>query len=132
MNIGTIRLLNSIKNASMTNTELVCVNSNKLVQSVIKILYREGLILSFKVRRKKNYINNTSEVLVYLRYFYNKSVLTRLRIISSPSRKIHISYKNLTRICCKNRVFIFSTIKGLLTLDECKKNRVGGILFFIC
>lgn len=132
MNIGTIRLLNSIKNASMTNTDLVCVNSNKLVQSVIKILYREGLILSFKVRRKENYLNNTSEVLVYLKYYFEKSNLTRLKIISSPSRKIHISYKNMTRISCKGRVVIFSTTKGLLTLDECRKHRVGGILLFIC
>jgi len=132
MNIGTIRLLNSIKNASMTNTDLVCVNSNKLVQSVIKILYREGLILSFKVRRKENYLNNTSEVLVYLKYYYEKSNLTRLKIISSPSRKIHMSYKNMTRISCKGRVVIFSTIKGLLTLDECRKHRVGGVLLFIC
>jgi len=132
MNIGTIRLLNSIKNASMTNTDLVCVNSNKLVQSVIKILYREGLILSFKVRRKENYLNNTSEVLVYLKYYFEKSNLTRLKIISSPSRKIHMSYKNMTRISCKGRVVIFSTIKGLLTLDECRKHRVGGILLFIC
>jgi small subunit ribosomal protein S8 len=132
MNIGTIRLLNSIKNASMTNTDLVCVNSNKLVQSVIKILYREGLILSFKVRRKENYLNNTSEVLVYLKYHFEKSNLTRLKIISSPSRKIHISYKNMTRISCKGRVVIFSTTKGLLTLDECRKHRVGGILLFMC
>lgn len=132
MNIGTIRLLNSIKNASMANADLVCVNSNKLVQSVIKILYREGLILSFKVRRKENYVNNTSEVLVYLKYFFEKSNLTRLKIISTPSRKIHISYKNMTRISCKGRVVIFSTTKGLLTLDECRRHRVGGILLFIC
>lgn len=132
MNIGTIRLLNSIKNASITNTEFVCVNSNKLVQSVIRIMYREGLILSYKVRRKENYFNNTSEVLIYLRYYYNKSILKRLKIISSPSRKIHISYKNITRISCKNRVFIFTTTKGLLTLDECKKKKVGGILLFVC
>jgi len=130
MNIGTIRLLTCIKNASITNTELICVNSNKLVQSVIRILYREGLILSYKIRKKDNYINNTSEVLVHLRYLYNRSIGENLKIISSPSRKIHISYKNITRIGAKNRIFIFSTTRGLLTLNDCKKYKVGGILLF--
>ena len=132
MNTVTIRLLNILKNSSITNTEFVCVNSNQLAQSIVKILYREGYILSFKFRKKENYTNNTSEILVYLRYLYNKSNLRKLKIISSPSRKISISYKQLTRISSKNKLFLFSTTKGLLTLEECKQKKVGGILFFIC
>jgi ribosomal protein S8 len=132
MNIETIRILNVIKNGSLVNLENVITDSNKLSQKILSFLYKEGLILSYRLRRKANYYNNTSEILVQLRHYFGKPILRKLKVMSFPSKTMCISYKSICRISAKNKIFVFSTTKGLLTLDECKRFRVGGILLFVC
>lgn len=132
MNTETIKILYALKNGSLVNLESITTNSNKLSQSILKFLYKEGFILSYKIKQKLNYHNNTSEIDVQLRHYFGKPVLNKIKLMSFPSKPLHISYKSLCRINEKNKVFVFSTIKGLLTLNECKKFKVGGILLFIC
>ena len=132
MNIETIRILNVIKNGSLVNLESVVTDSNKLSQSILKFLYKEGLILSYKIKKKSKFYNNTSEILIQLRHYFGKPVLRKLKVLSFPSKPMCISYKSICRISAKNKVFAFSTIQGLLTLNECKKQRLGGVLLFVC
>lgn len=132
MNIQTIKFLNKLKNASLINNEFITVDSNKFIHLLLKFLYKEGFILSFKIKEKDSFHNNTTEALVILRYFYNKPIFRDLKIISSPSKNTVLSYRSLSRITSKKNILVFSTIKGLLSLDECKKFKVGGILLFIC
>jgi small subunit ribosomal protein S8 len=132
MNIETIKFLNQLKNASLVNHESIKVDSNKLIKNLLKLLYKEGYILYYRIKKKESFYNSTTESIVNLRYFYNKSIFKNLKIISSPSNKRYFSLINISRMISKKNLFVFSTNKGLLTLNECKKLRVGGVLLFVC
>ena len=132
MNIETIRILNVIKNGSLVNLERVITDSNQLSQKILSFLYKEGLILSYRLRKKANYYNNTSEILVQLRHYFGKPVLRRLKVMSFPSKPLCVSYKSICRISAKNKIFVFSTTRGLLNLDECKRFKLGGVLLLVC
>ena len=131
MNIETIKFLNQLKNASLVNHENVCVKSNRLIQSLLKLLYKEGVILSFRTKKFEP-LKFTFKSFINLRYFYNKAIFKHLKIMSSPSKRRYFCLKNICRISSKKNIFVFSTNKGLLTLNGCKKLKVGGVLLFIC
>ena len=121
-----IKALNKLKNASLINKEVVYLNFDLKYFEVLRVLYREGFIQGYKID-KKNY-----QTIVYLRFFQNKSVLDRLRFLSVPSRERFISYKDLCLINNKKTFVLLSTNKGLRTIFECKKQKLGGkLLFFI-
>ena len=132
MNIKTINFLTQLKNASITNRETVRLESNRFILSLLKVLYKEGFILSYRIKKKKDFFNKTSEAIVNVRYVHNKPVFKNLKIISSPSFQKLVSLKNISRLVAKKKFFLFSTNLGLLTLNECKKMHVGGFLLFVC
>ena len=121
-----IKALNKLKNASLINKEVVYLNFDLKYFEVLRVLYREGFIQGYKID-KKNY-----QTIVYLRFFQNNSVLDRLRFLSVPSRERFISHKDLCLINNKKTFVLLSTSKGLRTIYECKKQKLGGkLLFFI-
>ncbi len=120
-----IKALNKLKNASLTNKEVVYLNFDLKYFEVLRVLYREGFIQGYKID-KKNY-----QTIVYLRFFQNNSVLDRLRFLSVPSRERFISYKDLCLINNKKTFVLLSTNKGLRTIFECKKQKLGGKLLFL-
>ena len=125
MCITLIKCLIKIKNASNLNKEVVYLNFNIKYLKILKILYREGFIQGFKLDLQ-NY-----QTIVYLRFFQNKRVIDRLKFLSIPSREHFISYKDLSMINNKKTFILLSTNKGLRSLYECKKQKLGGKLLFL-
>jgi len=125
MCITLIKCLIKIKNASNLNKEVVYLNFNIKYLKILKILYREGFIQGFKLDLQ-NY-----QTIVYLRFFQNKKVIDRLKFLSIPSREHFISYKDLSMINNKKTFILLSTNKGLHSLYECKKQKLGGKLLFL-
>ena len=124
MNNQLIKMLIALKNASLAKQKTVRVTNTPLTLSCLSVLYREGLILS--------YTNNNldSKVLVKLRFFEGNCLTTNIRIISKVS---HIKYLDSCEICrmnLGNYTGFFLTNKGIQTLEECKANKVGGVLAF--
>ena len=129
MNTQAINLLNRLKNASLSNNELISVPYSKFILDILLILYKEGFIQSFSVVEGDSF---KKEISIYLRYYFNKSSLRKLKIVSSPSRVTHLDYNSLSKISIKRNVLFLSTNLGLLTAIECKRKKIGGILLFIC
>jgi ribosomal protein S8 len=129
MNTQTINFLNTIKNASLSNNEIVSLPYNKFILNLLVVLYKEGFVQSFKVYQSDS---SKRKIDIVLRYYYNKSSLKSLKIVSSPSRVKYLDYNSLTKISVKKSVLFLSTSLGILTAVECKKKKIGGILFFIC
>lgn len=48
MNTETIKVLSHLKNNSLANKKSATINTNKLTNQIISLLYKEGYILSFK------------------------------------------------------------------------------------
>lgn len=132
MNINTITLLSQLRSASLNKKESVMLEINNFTITVLDSLYNEGLILSYTIVRKKGFLNNTKTAIVHIRYVNGKPVFENLKILSSPSFTRIISIKNICRLNPKKENFFFSTNKGILSLQECKNKRIGGILLFMC
>ena len=133
MNNNTINLIIKLKNASLSRKEKILVNCNCLSESLIKILYKEGFIQSFKVvEAAENDLIKNKKILVIFRYFFNKPLLSSLRVLSKPSHVRYMKFSDISNISDKKFVFFFSTNKGILTSVECKKRKVGGKLLFMC
>ena len=133
MNNNTINLIIKLKNASLSRKEKILVRCNSLSESLIKILYKEGFIQSFKLIEEKDiFLEKTKKLLVTFRYFFNKPLLSGLRILSKPSHVRYMKFSDISNISDRKFVFFFSTNKGILTSLECKKRKIGGKLLFMC
>ena len=129
MNNKIIKLLISLKNAAKIKQLTTKVPLTKTNFLVIKLLYSEGLIQSFSISRD---VNSSHHFLINLRYSFDKSVLSSLRIVSKPSLSKYIKY---TDVCRFSNNFFFaalSTDKKFKSLYDCKKLRLGGQFLFIC
>jgi len=126
MNKSISNFVIQLKNSSLINKELLNVRLENTILKIITLLYKEGFIQSFEVNLK------TKNILIYLRYSFNKSVLKNIKLISLPSKQLSIKYKELTKISSNNNFILVSTSKGLKTFLECKKNHLGGKIFFLC
>lgn len=129
MNNKVIKLLVSLKMASLQNHITAIVPFSSVNSTVLRLLYEEGFIQSFSVFKKKE---KNFFFCVTLRYSFNKSLLSHIRIISKPSLPRYLSFNDICRISTKVFFGVMSTDDKLVTLDNCKKNCSGGQLIFIC
>jgi small subunit ribosomal protein S8 len=129
MNIKIAKLIISLKNASKIRqtTTLVPFNTSNLL--VLTLLYNEGLIQSFLLKKNNN---KTINIQVYLRYSEGKDVLFSLKLISKPSLSRYFSYHELCFISNKFSFGALSTDKQIISLSDCKKLGVGGQFLFVC
>jgi|TARA_B110000967_G_scaffold209162_1_gene264085 small subunit ribosomal protein S8 len=130
MNINLIKFLSKLKNASISKQEVVSIDYNKLCLGVVKLLYKEGFIQSFSIKKISFSSNVELKIFITLRYFNNKPIFKNLKIVSTPSRLNYLNIKDLSKISNKKIILILSTNKGLLTSLECKKHKIGGKLLF--
>jgi ribosomal protein S8 len=126
MNYTTIKFLINIKNASLGTNETLIVSYDSFSLSILKILYNSGLIQGYSAL-------DSNKVIIYLRKVFNKTLTRELKLISTPKTKVSLDYKAITRLKKNtNSLMFFSTDQGLFTINECKKNKIGGVLLFIC
>ena len=132
MNNSMLYVLMSLKNAALAKKSFVKLNIARKNIPLIKLLYNKGLIQSVQIlNSEKKYVDNTLVVL-YIRYYYNNSLLEKLKIVSSPTKKKIIQLKDVARLSESNNILFFSTSLGLKTLLECKKDKTGGVVLFTC
>jgi len=63
---------------------------------------------------------------IYLKYNNKLPVIKTIKSISKPSLKVYYSLKQVWKINLNQDLLILSTNKGILSLDSCKKLKVGG------
>ena len=115
-------MLIRIKNGQMRKKEFIEVYpKSKMKIEILKILKKEGFIEDYEEKEKS--------IVVKLRYFPDGSpVITDLKRISKPSRRVYVSYKELKPVMNGIGIAILSTPKGILTDKDAKKLKVGGEL----
>lgn len=118
-NIGDV--LTQIRNANLIKSSSTLIPNTRSNGQILKILHNEGFIKSFKVLSSKHLLLN-------LKYIgRNKHpILTNLRRISKPGRRIYTNYKEVPTILGGLGIVILSTSKGILTDREAKFQRIGG------
>jgi len=126
MNNFLIKILIQLKNASFKKKEVVYVVYDKTLISILKILYKEGLIQSFNV------FSETKAIKIFLRYSINQTSFLNLKFLSTPSRLVYVTSYQLLKINIKSSFVVVSTSQGILTLVDCKRRHLGGQMLFLC
>lgn len=126
MNNKITKFLNILKNASLARKNIVVVSNNHLLLKCTEALYKEGLILSYSTFKE----NNENKLSIKLRNVDDIVLTNKIKAVSKPTYIRYLPYHQLCRLTLKEKTGFFSTNKGILTLEECKRNRVGGVFSF--
>jgi small subunit ribosomal protein S8 len=70
--------------------------------------------------------NDSNSLKIFLKYKNGKPVINTIKVISKPSKRIYWSIKQIWKINSSKNFIIFSTNKGLKSVIDCKKLRIGG------
>jgi len=116
----------SIKNGQLARRNFIYNTRKKICESFLKILWQEGFIIGYKVDTI-----NKNKLKIFLKYKKNQPVINSLKPISKPSRRIYYSIKQIWKIDSSKSFIIFSTNKGLKSILDCKKLRIGGEPFIV-
>ncbi len=115
--------LTRIRNASMRKLEVTKLLHSKMMESIVDIFQKKGYIESYNVVEEegnKKYIN------VVLKYENDKPVITEIKRISKPGRRIYRGKEDIKRFKNGYGTIVVSTSKGVLANDVAYKEGVGG------
>nr|YP_009268252.1 Ribosomal protein S8 [Ostreobium quekettii]ANG44432.1 ribosomal protein S8 [Ostreobium sp. OS1B]SBQ76956.1 Ribosomal protein S8 [Ostreobium quekettii] len=114
-------VLTQIRNANLIKSLSTLVPNTSANYQILRILQKEGFIKSFNILSKKHFI-------IYLKYTgrNRRPILTNMRRISKPGRRVYTSYKEIPSILGGLGIVILSTSKGILTDREARFQGVGG------
>ena len=116
-------MLTRIRNAQTARHETVSVETSIMKKSIAQILLDEGYISAFEeVENGKN-----KDIVITLKYVNkNQKVITGLKRISKPGRRIYAACEELPKVLGGLGIVIVSTSKGVMTDREARKLGIGG------
>jgi len=116
--------LTRIRNSIMAKQRVVEIPSSKLKQSITKILFDKGYILSYKFEESKIQGN----IKIALKYHPQTKVpaIKKLVRVSKPGLRKYVDTENMPRVLNGLGVAILSTSKGVITDKEARNLNVGG------
>jgi small subunit ribosomal protein S8 len=116
-------MLTRIRNAQTAKHETVSVESSIMKKSIAQILLDEGYISAFEEVENGKFKN----IVISLKYVNkNQKVITGLKRISKPGRRIYASCEDLPKVLGGLGIVIVSTSKGVMTDREARKLGIGG------
>lgn len=116
-------MLTRIRNAQAVKHETILFPHSALLWNIVKVLERTRFLKKATRKGKK------PKRVIELELDYNDAknpVISELRRISKPGRRIYKKVKELRPIKNGIGVAILSTPKGLLTDREARKQNMGG------
>ena len=112
-------LFSKIKNGYLAKKTKIVQQKSKQSINILNILVKEGFIKGYK-------INSKNQLDIYLKYRKNKAVITEIKRLSKPGKRLYLTNKDLYKK--KTGFYIISTSIGILTDLQAKKLNVGGEL----
>jgi small subunit ribosomal protein S8 len=119
--------LTCVRNALRAKQRKVDVPASKLKTELARVLLRERYINNYKVIED----GRQGTLRIYLKYTPDEvSVITGLRRVSTPGRRVYLGKKKLPRVMGGMGAAILSTSRGLMTDREAREAGLGGE--FVC
>jgi len=117
-------MLTRIRNAQTARHESVSVETSIMKKSIAQILLDEGCIAAYdEVDSGKT----NKDLVITLKYVNkNQKVITGLKRISKPGRRIYAGCEELPKVLGGLGIVIVSTSKGVMTDREARKLGIGG------
>ena len=115
-------MLTRIRNAQTARHDSVSLETSIMKRSIAQILLDEGYISAFEeVDAGKN-----KNLVISLKYVNKSKVITGLKRISKPGRRIYAGAQDLPKVLGGLGIVIVSTSKGVMTDREARKLGIGG------
>lgn len=115
-------MLTRIRNAIQIKAEKVDIPISKIKLEIAKILKEEGFIRAYKVLKDRK----QGILRVIPKYFDNESVISGLKRISKPGRRVYVGSKEIPVVMGGLGIAIITTSKGIFSDKACKRDGVGG------
>jgi len=111
-----------IRNASKAKKEEAYVPYSNSLLRICEILKNEGYLENFKEVDLEGF----KKIKVYLKYEDKESIITQIKKISSPGRRVYAKRKSIPSALDGYGVTLVSTSEGILTDRQAKERGVGG------
>lgn len=119
-------MFSNIKNAQSANKKYIFQKKNYACTEILNIMWNEGFILGYKTCRV-----NSNILKIFLKSTNETPCINLLVFLTKPGYRFYYSTKQIWKLNVTKGLIIFSTNKGFLTLEECKKLKLGGEPFLI-
>lgn len=119
-------LLSKIRNAGMAGRDSLLIPYSEMDFSISKILAKTGYVKDAqkKAISRKNFIE------IKLGYNGRDPILRNFKIVSRPSRHLYFGYRELRPVKQGYGLGVVSTPKGVMTVSEARKSKLGGEYLF--
>ena len=115
-------MLTRIRNAALIKAEKVDVPASRMKLEIAKILKEEGFIRAYKILKDKR----QGILRLTLKYIDNDNVISGLRRISKPGRRVYVGSKEIPRVMGGVGIAILTTSQGILSDKSCRRDTLGG------
>ena len=115
-------MLTRIRNAQTRGRATVSSPASKLRVRVLEVLQREGYIRGWSEVEK----DGRKELDIELKYYDGAPVISQIRRISKPGRRVYSAVTDLPLVRNGLGVSILSTPKGVKSDNEARSQNVGG------
>lgn len=116
-------LLTRIRNAQRNRFELVKSPSSKSRLAILDVLKREGYIRGYSLCDEDK---PQATVKIQLKYDSGKPVISEVRRVSKPGRRVYSSLSHLPSVRGGLGISVLTTSKGVLSDAEARLQNVGG------
>ena len=116
-------LITRIRNAQMRRHSKMAVPASKLRGWVLDVLADEGYIRGYARVEKEG---EKPELEVELKYFDGAPVISNIKRVSKPGRRVYSSVGDLTSVRNGLGISIVSTPKGVMSDAAARDANVGG------
>ncbi|MBQ4133535.1 MAG: 30S ribosomal protein S8 [Desulfovibrionaceae bacterium] len=113
-------MLTRIRNAHLALHKEVSVPRSKIKESIANILRDEGYVEDVSVEDR--------DIKIGLKYIGGKGVISGLKRISKPGRRIYVSAAGVPNVQNGLGICIVSTSKGVISGAKAKEQHIGGEL----
>jgi small subunit ribosomal protein S8 len=118
-------MLTRIRNANKALHDRTAMPTSKLKEEIARILKEEGYIRDYHVERTDGVPYGT--LVIELKYGRSRErVLTDLKRISKPGRRIYARKDRLPRVLGGMGIAVLSTSRGVVTSRTAEREGIGG------
>jgi small subunit ribosomal protein S8 len=116
-------MLSRIRNANRAMHDRAEMPSSRLKQEIARILLEEGYINDYRVEKGETF----DSLVIELKFGRNRErVITDLKRISKPGRRVYARKDRLPRVLGGMGTAILSTSQGLITSRTAEQEGIGG------
>ena len=123
-------LLTRIRNALLRQKKVIWVPYSRLKYAVTQVLLNMKYLQAVTVIKDDQTSFQTLKIVA--RYHQQAPVITGLRRISKPGRRVFYGYQNLPQALDGMGIVVVSTSKGVMSARQARRRQVGGeVLAFV-